>query len=281
MSVYNDRNAGCIHGDCLVAMADGTHKKVKDIRKGDRVLTSLSHSHSSSHVCIGEIECVVEYEVNSPWIKDNMNHSDRKYNNTACASITLAYFDTGLIITPWHPVRYSPTCHHNNDWSNNRFKPPPSSGKWMFPQHIAHTLKSTACDKVYNFVVKKYCHDDTISISSTSQCNNTINLASSIIVNDIECITLGHGIVDDVVAAHGFFGTDLVMKALSLCKGWKNGYVKLKSGAFVRKQSCCQSNDCSKERTADQVNSDENICANNIIFSFLSGKIFINSNTSS
>ena len=284
MSVYNDRHAGCIHGDCVVAMADGTHKKVKHIKKGDLVFTSLSHTQSQSQhssltrqinsnkdmsntidtSCIGEIECVVAYEINSEFKCTNPTNTtgtatfSAKTNETT--TITLAYFHTGLIITPWHPVRYSSSSSSS------------THSKWMFPQDVAHTVKSTSCEKVYNFVVKKYCQPP--PHQQPSYNINTNTLASSIVVNGIECITLGHGIVNDVVAAHRFFGTELVIQALRRCNGWKEGYITLKSGAFVRKQHSYNDdiydkklwNDCSNTRAIKiKTNSDENICDDNTV----------------
>jgi hypothetical protein len=37
MANYYDVDGGCIYGECEVKMADGTTKKVKELKKGDIV----------------------------------------------------------------------------------------------------------------------------------------------------------------------------------------------------------------------------------------------------
>eukprot|EP00122_Pirum_gemmata_P015247 Pgem_evm1s14247 len=78
--------------------------------------------------------------------------------------------------------------------------------KWKFPVHLKpssiHQL-----DSVFNFVLNK----------------NHI-----MIINDIECITLGHGKTDESgVLDHAFFGTEKIIQ--ELCRisplGWAEGYV--------------------------------------------------------
>lgn len=39
MADYYDEYGGCIDGDCLVQMANGSHKMVKNILPGDEVIT--------------------------------------------------------------------------------------------------------------------------------------------------------------------------------------------------------------------------------------------------
>merc|ERR1712225_114860 len=47
-------------------------------------------------------------------------------------------------------------------------------------------------------------------------------------------IGLGHGITDDSVASHPFFGTARVIDALKDCSGFSAGRVDLLDGAYVR-----------------------------------------------
>ena len=47
-------------------------------------------------------------------------------------------------------------------------------------------------------------------------------------------IGLGHGITDDSVASHPFFGTARVIDALKDCPGFSEGRVDLLDGAYVR-----------------------------------------------
>jgi len=84
--------------------------------------------------------------------------------------------------------------------------------KWCFPCDIAEASERN-CSAVYSFV---------------------LGGRHSIIINDIECITLGHGVEDDIVASHSYFGTDLVLSDLKNMRGWETGLVELQSGCLVR-----------------------------------------------
>ena len=51
------------------------------------------------------------------------------------------------------------------------------------------------------------------------------------IVNGMECITLGHGFTGDVVS-HEYLGTGKVIEDLKACNSWESGLVSV--GEFVR-----------------------------------------------
>jgi hypothetical protein len=76
MSSYYDSSSLCFIGSCNVLMADGTTKLVKEITKGDLVMTTIGHVS-------------VTYVV-----------------KTLCTNSRsdLVTFNDGLVITPWHPV---------------------------------------------------------------------------------------------------------------------------------------------------------------------------------
>jgi hypothetical protein len=50
MSNYYNNYGGCIDGDCLVKMFDGSEKKIKYLRKGDTVISS--EGKSSKILCM-------------------------------------------------------------------------------------------------------------------------------------------------------------------------------------------------------------------------------------
>ena len=54
----------------------------------------------------------------------------------------------------------------------------------------------------------------------------------SMIVEGMECITLGHGLKNDVVASHDYLGTSAIIEDLKLMEGWSNGSVEV--GGFQR-----------------------------------------------
>ena len=69
------------------------------------------------------------------------------------------------------------------------------------------------CEAVYNFVLED---------------QHIMN------INGIECVTLGHGLEDNDVVKHEYFGTDRVIKDLEKFSGWKNGLVELRSEWVLR-----------------------------------------------
>ena len=106
-----------------------------------------------------------------------------KTNLTTVGPINLVVLQNELIVTPWHPVRIG--------------------GIWQFPCQVADCKIYTGeCDAVYSFIVKNV--DDKVNKEVTTGMN----------INGIECITLGHGICDDPVASHPFFGSVKVIEDL-------------------------------------------------------------------
>lgn len=84
MSSYNNRYAGCFDGEGKVTLADGVSTKlVKDLRKGDEVLTRNG--------VVAKIVCMIRTEM----------------KNSQCEMVQL---QNGVKLTPWHPV------YVNNEW---------------------------------------------------------------------------------------------------------------------------------------------------------------------
>jgi len=78
MSSYYSSGNPCFDGSCLVAMADGSEKRVKDLRKGDELKSTSS--------ALATIACVVK-------------------TITATGRTQLVKLDGGLAVTPYHPLR--------------------------------------------------------------------------------------------------------------------------------------------------------------------------------
>ena len=55
-----------------------------------------------------------------------------------------------------------------------------------------------------------------------------------IYINDVQCITLGHGIQNNNVVSHEYFGTRKVVLDLQKSSGWVNGIVKLNKNSLIR-----------------------------------------------
>jgi len=222
MSSYNDRDAGCLLGSCLVQLKNGSSVTVDSLVKGDIVLTSIQSNESSFGPCYGRVICIVKSQVAKGYT-EIVRLSDH------CA------------LTPWHPVRMRscvpssviPCDRHNNT----------SRSKWEFPV----TLKASEtilCQYVYSLLIESIPTTfDTNTDNATdnllySETNTSTKYAQSIVVDVVyECITLAHGIYNDEVAEHDFFGTTNIVKSLSFCPGFTDGSVTLLSGWSIRDDS--------------------------------------------
>lgn len=77
-------------------------------------------------------------------------------------------------------------------------------GTWKFPADIQPAI-DTSCDAVYNFVLDK---------------------SHIVLVNNVQCCTLGHGL-NDAVVQHEYFGTNAIIQDLQRFPGWSSGLVEL------------------------------------------------------
>ena len=137
----------------------------------------------------------------------------------------LVAFDGGLRLTGWHPIRMV------------------GASGWQFPAeaaasaasagkaHLLHVAEAAAAvvwfeehtGPVYSFVLQ----------------NEDGSAASGLVVGGVEAIGLAHGIEDDAVAKHSFFGTAAVEAALAAGdpSGWAAGAVKVAAGHETRRGS--------------------------------------------
>lgn len=100
-----------------------------------------------------------------------------------------------LLVTPWHPIRLP-------------------GGRWEFPWRApGATTFEEECDGIYNFV---------------------LDAEHAMVIEGVACITLAHGVKDDEVAAHPYFGTSRVTEDLRGMVGWAEGVVRLQSGCAQR-----------------------------------------------
>ncbi|CAF1540367.1 unnamed protein product [Didymodactylos carnosus] len=165
MRVFNNASAGCFHGKCLVLLADGNTKFVKDVRRGDILQTPDSVTNAT-----------VTYVMKSICFNDKT---------------TMVSFGNGLIISPWHPVRID--------------------GNWIFPCDIGHE-SDIECEEVFNFV---------------------LDGGHIVIINGVECVTLGHNFKGKVIE-HPYYGTSKVLDDLRKLDTSNSGYVEIKPNWFVR-----------------------------------------------
>lgn len=164
MSVFHNASSGCFHGDNDIRMADGSTKKIKDVKVGDMVATPGASGGARVRYTV---EC---------------RQRARSQPMTQHGALS---------ITPWHPIRIA--------------------GEWKFPAEVAG-YSSRPVNVVHNFVLER----DHI-----------------VIVGDVECCTLGHGIKGAVIE-HSYFG-DAVLKDLRLkAGGAETGHVVFENLKTVR-----------------------------------------------
>ena len=87
LAAYNDPNGGCFDSNCLITMADGTQKMLKNLVKGDMVQSSDLNNNISQTKVI----CILEMTMTS-------------------GKRDMVELENGILITPYHPIKY------NNEW---------------------------------------------------------------------------------------------------------------------------------------------------------------------
>lgn len=109
---------------------------------------------------------------------------------TKCPNSRVVLYSIGkLKSTPWHPIYI------------------PSTKSWAFPIDLARETATEYSEEfVYSFVVEN---------------------AQYMKIEGQYCITLGHGIEDDPVARHSFWGSQQVIKCLQQKEGWEEGVVEI------------------------------------------------------
>ena len=154
---------------------------MKDVRRGDR----LVHEASGPGLAQGGfVHCVVRTEcVNGRAWLVALSKGVASSGNEECDHET-------LLVTPWHPVQIPGTA----------------SGAWTFPAHLS-SPSEVPCEAVYSFLVTKEMmplqgqDDNMVAGFDKEQC------VSNMMVSGVSCLTLAHGIINDEVASHPFFGT--------------------------------------------------------------------------
>ena len=102
MSSYNDPQGGCVDSYCMIAMFNGTSKRLKDVQKFD-IVKSIDKNNK---IVGAKVLCVVETIIESGY---------RDYVNV-----------NGVLITPWHPIKFG--LHGKEE-------------TWCFPGELFSTFK--------------------------------------------------------------------------------------------------------------------------------------------
>jgi len=197
--VYNNRNTTCVDGKTIL--------RVKTQSRNDNA-TSLSTSSFS------ETSCVPICNIKKG---DLVLTADGTYAKVGCLVETAVDDETSqkpfdlikvgqLCVTPYHPVKVDQN--------------------WQFPIQIANNKEMVANDyqyitaySVYNLVLE------------TGQRHKVV------LMDGVETITLGHGITNNTILQHDYFGTDRIINDLSTLGGgigWKAGHIVLRENNIKR-----------------------------------------------
>ena len=174
-SYYNSSNS-CFHGASLVAMGDGTTKRVDLVKKGDVVSTGGWGQGATATTAT--VYCVVK-------------------TLTEGGKCSLVQLPSGLSLTPYHPILVA--------------------GVWTFPKDVQPADEGVDCPAVYSFA---------------------LDATHTTVINGVICICLGHGIEDDKVASHPYFGTRAIIDDLMSVfeGGWNAGLVVFNFGNMKREE---------------------------------------------
>lgn len=108
----------------------------------------------------------------------------------------LVKINNELYITPYHPVKINDV--------------------WIFPKDLSIEKLDIYCDSIYSIVLANR------------------GMGNGVIIGNIECATLGHGIINDDIIYHPFFGSEKVIENLKLSNNYNNGLVILKENSLIR-----------------------------------------------
>ena len=165
---YHYRGNGCVAGDSLARLFDGTRKRVSDVVKGDVLVDALTNGPAV-------VRCVVRTRMLDP-----------------------ALYAVGDVrATAWHPCKL------------------PGGEQWSFPAEVTMPIVDRDVAYVYSFLFE-------------GQATGYLSVGGTAVIG------LGHGIRNDSVASHPFYGTERVVDALKDCYGFSEGRVDLLDGAYVR-----------------------------------------------
>ena len=170
-------------------------------------ITSMGRYHDSSRPCFHAGSAVALANGTHVLIRD-LAKGDRVATagggeakvrcvvRTACplGHADLVTLPGGLRVTPWHPVRLA------------------DEAAWCFPaRDVGGAMRSrtSPCEAVYSVLLES---------------------EHTMLIDGYQVVGLGHGITNDSVASHPFFGQqDAVVGSLQAMTGWRTGFVDLDS----------------------------------------------------
>lgn len=162
MEEFISHSGGCFTGNCRIKLNCGTNINVDNLRSDDTLWGGY------------KIKAIICTPVNQ--------------------TVNMIKFDSGLTITPWHPIKN------------------PDTDEWVFP-HCYGESEMIYVENWYNLVLKNG------------------HIAH---INGYYVVTLGHEFYDNDVIRHPYFGTHAVIDDLKMYQGWNKGFITLDVDDIVR-----------------------------------------------
>ena len=113
LASYNNASNSCFAGECIINLADGSSKMIKNIKKGDKVISLSNPYDYNSKIIVSTVKCLLQ-------------------TNIICGIAELVTFENGLQITPWHPIIVDNT--------------------WIYPSQM-NKIQNKTCCAVYSIVL--------------------------------------------------------------------------------------------------------------------------------
>ena len=203
MRCFSQPTGGCFSGNCRIETKNG-QKLIRNLTKGDLLKTENGYNRL---ICVmktispnGTNKLV---ELDSKLKLDDLKHNDiyDDLPSLECVDCEKTY-SLGGIESDIKPDEELCEC---SKLLVTEWHPIKHQNDWTFPINI-HKSKVHNTPFVYSFVVEN---------------------SHTVYIEGWECITLGHGIENDPVASHDFWGTEKVIDCLKSKPGWENGEVEI------------------------------------------------------
>lgn len=197
MRSYNTCSNPCFTGDSQILLSDGITTKRIDCLTTQDVIRTADGNYA-------RVRCVLETRTPGG-------------ASLVCLPPPVSG-EPPLRVTPTHPVNRHYMDHHSTAVCLY-----PEDIEWAHPRDLIHNLPGAS--PVYDYGCR--------AVYSVLAVRSDGAWASTMVVNRVACVTLAHGLENDAVATHSFYGTDAVVDALRRCPGFEKGRVVLRSGEMV------------------------------------------------
>ena len=114
LAAYNSPSGPCFDGHCTITLADNSTKMLKQLKKGDEI-KSIDITNRDK-ICSAKIVCILETKIRT-------------------GVTTLVNMESGLIVTPWHPIK--------------------TAVGWQYPNDIGTPVMQT-CESIFSLVLDSY-----------------------------------------------------------------------------------------------------------------------------